>query len=124
MGFLKMKIAAAILAAAVFLTGSGWGGQRALAHKPPRPATAEPKIPDRAAASAGKADRASKLDLTLESFAKLQAAIRPQGKEWRHLKVHWYTDIVAAHKKAAAEDKPILFFRTGGAGYNDPLGQC
>ena len=34
------------------------------------------------------------------------------------------TDIVAARKKAAAEDKPIIVLRTGGAGYNDPLGAC
>jgi hypothetical protein len=62
--------------------------------------------------------------MTPTTWAKLRAAIGPQGNEWRHLRVHWYTDIVAARKKAAAADRPILVFRTGGAGYNDPLGQC
>jgi hypothetical protein len=73
---------------------------------------------------AEKAPESSKLDLTAENAAKVSGAIRPQGNEWRHLKVSWYTDIVAARKKAALEDKPLLVFRTGGAGYNDPLGQC
>jgi hypothetical protein len=66
----------------------------------------------------------AKENLTPESFAKFQALIRPQPHEWRHLRVHWLTDIVAARKKAAAEDKPIIVLRTGGAGYNDPLGAC
>jgi hypothetical protein len=62
--------------------------------------------------------------LTPDTFAKFQALIRPSEKEWRHLRVNWMTDIVAARKKAAAEDKPIIVLRTGGAGYNDPLGAC
>jgi hypothetical protein len=71
------------------------------------------------------ADRpADKLDLTPENFSAVRALVRPQGNEWRHLRVHWHTDIVAARKKAAREDKPILLYRTGGAGYNSPLGVC
>ncbi len=65
-----------------------------------------------------------KEQLTPSTFAKFQALIRPQAHEWRHLRVHWLTDIVAARKKAAAEDKPLIVLRTGGAGYNDPLGAC
>jgi hypothetical protein len=38
--------------------------------------------------------------------------------------VEWLTDVTAARKKAAAEDKPIVVLQTGGAGYNDPLGVC
>jgi hypothetical protein len=68
--------------------------------------------------------RASKLDLAPESFAKLHALVRPHQSEWRHLKVQWLTDVVAARKKAAAEDKPIVICYTGGAGYNEPLGVC
>src|SRR5262245_59616750 len=68
--------------------------------------------------------RARKLELTPISFAKFQARIRPNDNEWRHLKVQWLTDPVAARKKAAAEDKPIIVYSTGGAGYNDPLGTC
>jgi len=74
--------------------------------------------------SATKVARGSKLDLTPESYAKLHALIRPQEQEWRHLKVQWLTDVVAARKKAAAEDKPIIICYTGGAGYNEPLGVC
>lgn len=71
-----------------------------------------------------KAAPASKLDLTPESFSKLHTLIRPQENEWRHLKVHWLTDVVAARKRAVAEDKPIVICYTGGAGYNEPLGVC
>jgi hypothetical protein len=79
--------------------------------------------------SAGSAQSAapatgSKRDLTPENFPTLHALIRPQENEWRHLKVEWLTDVVAARKKAAAEDKPIVICYTGGAGYNEPLGVC
>jgi len=66
----------------------------------------------------------TKLDLTPQSFAELHALIRPHENEWRHLKVQWLTDVVAARRKAAAEDKPIVICYTGGAGYNEPLGTC
>ena len=65
-----------------------------------------------------------KEQLTPATFAQFRGLIRPQPHEWRHLRVHWLTDIVAARKKAAAEDKPLIVLRTGGAGYNDPLGAC
>lgn len=99
----KLKMTAALLAGPVLLASSGLFTQPVLADKPPR---------------------ASKLDLTSESFPKLHALIKPQDYEWRHLKVHWLTDPVAALKKAAAEDKPIVFLYLGGAGYNAPLGIC
>ncbi len=38
---------------------------------------------------------------------------RPDDNEWRHLKGQWYTDIVAARKKAAQEDKPDKRFPWG-----------
>jgi len=71
-------------------------------------------------------DRAtpSKHDLTPQSLAKLHTLIRPHDNEWRHLNVEWLTDVVAARKKAAAEDKPLVICYTGGAGYNEPLGVC
>lgn len=121
---IKLKIVVVGLTASVALAASGWVAQQALAQKPSAPQKRETKDAPVAAAPADEVPHASKIDLTPESSAKLRAAIRPQRNEWRHLQVHWYTDIVAAHKKAAAEDKPILVFRTGGAGYNDPLGQC
>jgi len=65
-----------------------------------------------------------KLDLTPQNAAALHTLIRPHDNEWRHLKVEWLTDVVAARKKAAAEDKPIVICYTGGAGYNEPLGVC
>ena len=65
-----------------------------------------------------------KADLTAKTWAELHTIVRPQDNEWRHLKVQWLTDVVAARKKAAAEDKPIVICYTGGAGYNEPLGVC
>ena len=66
----------------------------------------------------------AKPDLTHQSFDKLHALIRPHDNEWRHLQVNWLTDVVAARKRAAAEDKPLVICYTGGAGYNEPLGVC
>ncbi len=76
------------------------------------------------AQAAEKGRPPAEADLTSQSFAKLHALIRPHDDEWRHLKVQWLTDVVAARKKAAAEDKPIVICYTGGAGYNEPLGVC
>jgi hypothetical protein len=69
-------------------------------------------------------EKKSKLDLIPKTFDKLHALVRPHKDEWRHLKVEWLTDVVAARKKAAAEDKPLVICYTGGAGYNEPLGVC
>jgi hypothetical protein len=112
MNLTKLKMMMVPLAATVLLTG--WG----LADKPSVAPVPEPsKVP------AG--DKAvTKLDLTPESFPNLHALIRPHDNEWRHLKVNWLTDVVAARKKAVAEDKPIVICYTGGAGYNEPLGVC
>jgi hypothetical protein len=74
--------------------------------------------------STDKSVHGSKLDLTPDGLPTLLNLIRPQGAEWRHLKVEWLTDVVAARKRAAAEDKPIIICYTGGAGYNEPLGVC
>src|SRR5262245_12563418 len=67
---------------------------------------------------------ASKLDLTPESAQQLLALVRPQETEWRHLRVRWLTDVVAARRLAATGDKPLVVLYTGGAGYNEPLGVC
>jgi hypothetical protein len=101
MGINKLKVIAALIAVGL----AGWG---LLTH------------PARANGARG----ASKLALTAESFAKLHALIRPHENEWRHLRVEWLTDVVAARKKAAAQDRPIVVCYTGGAGYNEPLGVC
>ena len=74
--------------------------------------------------SSAEAGEPAKARLTSQSFANLHALIRPHDNEWRHLRVAWLTDVVAARKKAAAEDKPIVICYTGGAGYNEPLGTC
>jgi|ERR1043166_9596768 hypothetical protein len=77
-----------------------------------------------AAQESKKPPTPAKLDLTPQTFAKLHTLLRPHENEWRHLKVNWLTDVVAARKQAAAEDKPIVICYTGGAGYNEPLGVC
>ena len=80
-------------------------------------------VPGRLPAEAPLA-RAFKTDLTPNNFLTLHSLVRPHGDEWRHLKVQWLTDVVAARKRATAEDKPIIICYTGGAGYNEPLGVC
>lgn len=70
------------------------------------------------------AAQARKTDLTPKTFPDLHALIRPHAQEWRHLRVHWLTDVVAARRRAAAQDRPIVICYTGGAGYNEPLGVC
>jgi hypothetical protein len=67
---------------------------------------------------------ATKGHLTPQTFGKIHTLVRPHPDEWRHLQVHWLTDVIAARKRAAAEDKPIVICYTGGAGYNEPLGVC
>ncbi len=70
------------------------------------------------------ANEPAKADLTPGTFRTIHDLVRPQANEWRHLRVNWITDVTAARKKAAAEDKPIVILYTGGAGYNEPLGVC
>lgn len=111
----ERKITSGILTAFAVLACMSWAVTPLPADKPENPAVRKP---------ADKAPRSSKLDLTPETFGQFRDLVRPADNEWRHLKVKWLTDIVATRKKAAQEDKPILIFRTGGAGYNDPLGVC
>ena len=66
----------------------------------------------------------TKLDLDSKNWMQFHTLIRPHENEWRHLKVQWLTDVVAARRRAAEEDKPIVICYTGGAGYNEPLGVC
>ena len=93
-------------------------GLSALGAQPPAPPGAKEREPG------GKVARGRKADLTPESFPTIHTLVRPQENEWRHLKVQWLTDVVAARQKAVAEDKPIVICYTGGAGYNEPLGIC
>jgi RNA polymerase sigma factor (sigma-70 family) len=110
----KLKTAAALVLA-VGLAGSGL--YQVLADKPAEIlAQADEKTPS---------GRPSvKNELTPATLAQLHTLIRPHDDEWRHLRIHWITDVVAARKKAAREDKPIVILYTGGAGYNEPLGVC
>jgi hypothetical protein len=117
----RLTSIATVVAVATSLTGGTLFMHPALADKPPvkvRP----PKAKTTPASE--KARRPAKLDLTVGNFTQLHKLIRPHDNEWRHLKVNWLTDVVAARKKAAKEDKPILICYTGGAGYNEPLGIC
>jgi hypothetical protein len=115
------KLKGLVLASAACLAVAA-GSSLLLAERQER---AAPEAPPAETVAAGKqAPRPAKDDLTPGTSPTLQALIRPHDSEWRHLRVHWLTDVVAARKKAAAEDKPIIVLRTGGAGYNDPLGSC
>jgi hypothetical protein len=66
----------------------------------------------------------SKDALTAANVAVLHRLIRPQPGEFKWDAIPWYASIWHARKAAAAGDKPILVFGTGGAGFNDPLGNC
>lgn len=70
------------------------------------------------------AEKPSKHALTAESMPGLHGLIRPQPGEYRWDEIPWYASIWHAREAAAAADKPILVFGTGGAGFNDPLGNC
>ena len=79
-----------------------------------------------AVTTAGNDGRAagSKDALTAASMPELHRLIRPQADEYRWDQVDWYASIWHARQAAAEQDKPILVFGTGGAGFNDPLGNC
>lgn len=114
---LRTKLKAALWTAVpVALTGVGLLVQQGRAD--------EPAVPVEPSAASDSSARSAKQDLTPESLARIHALIRPHNHEWRHLRVGWLTDVVAARKKAVAEDKPIIICYTGGAGYNEPLGVC
>jgi hypothetical protein len=66
----------------------------------------------------------SKDALTAENMTELHQLIRLQDGEYRWDAIPWYASIWHARRAAAAQDKPIFVFGTGGAGFNDPLGNC
>jgi hypothetical protein len=49
-----------------------------------------------------------------EQFAALHRLIRPQPDEARWASVPWLTDLDAARRRAAADDRPLLVWRAGG----------
>ena len=116
----KLKFITTVLIPLAGLVGWNLAGSLARAEKPVGNKASEGTKSGVAGSSLGT----TKLDLTPETFPELHKLIRPHDNEWRHLKVQWLTDVVAARKKAAAEDKPIIICYTGGAGYNEPLGTC
>ena len=77
-----------------------------------------------AAAQASKQAASTRSLLTPASFADLHEVICPSSREYPWMQFPWMTSLWDARKKAAAEDKPLFVFKTGGAGYNDPLGNC
>jgi hypothetical protein len=109
MWMIKRKTTAALAVVPPLLAGLCLLGQPALADKPP---------------AAQDAGRASRDELTAASFSQLHKLIAPQPNEFRWDEIPWLTSLWHARQKAAAEDKPILWFGTGGAGFNDPLGTC
>ncbi len=88
------------------------------------PAFPQPKkaVPERPAQP--RATRPSKDVLTAKSMADLHRLIRPQKGDYKWDAIPWFASIWHARRAAAAQDKPIFVFGTGGAGFNDPLGNC
>jgi hypothetical protein len=66
----------------------------------------------------------SKCALDEKSWESLHKLLLPGKGDYRWEEVPWFASLWHARKKAAAENKPILLFGTGGAGFNDPLGNC
>jgi hypothetical protein len=56
--------------------------------------------------------------LTPASTAALRKVIQPDGSEQRWLEIAWETDLDAARKRAASEDKPVFLWEMDG----HPLG--
>jgi len=110
MGIAKIKVFAASLVAAFGLAGSGVVAHHAWVAPEPPPAV--------------RAATATKDLLTRESFDGLHRLVRVQPGEFRWDEIPWRTSIWHARRQAASEDKLILHFSTGGAGFNDPLGNC
>jgi hypothetical protein len=69
-------------------------------------------------------EKPSKDALTPASMEGLHKLIHLQPGEYKWDEVPWYASLWHARKAAAAEDRPIFVFGTGGAGFNDPLGNC
>jgi hypothetical protein len=86
--------------------------------------SAVPAFPDDPKPKPPLARPSSKDALTPATMPVLHQLIRLQPGEFKWDAVPWYASIWHACKAAAAEDKPILVFGTGGAGFNDPLGNC
>ncbi len=110
----RLKMAAAVLAACVALTGSGLLVQQVLAAKP-----ADTKAKGAPKATHQGADQSTK-PIPPEKFQILHALIKPQGDERKWREVPWETSLIEARKKAAAEGKPL-----GIAVLNSlPFGMC
>lgn len=108
MMWMKIKVAAAVLAASVASTGGGLIAYRAVAGQETK---AESAPPQKRGASA----------LTPENFEKLQKLIQPLPGEyaWRD-EIPWLTRMGEAREKAVKEDKPILLVA---AANSYPLGR-
>jgi len=65
----------------------------------------------------------SKDALTAKSWPGLHKLLLPQKGEYPWEQLTWYASLHHARKAAAAEDKPILVWVTGGAGAQRPAGQ-
>jgi hypothetical protein len=65
------------------------------------------------AAESGKA-------ISPEQFAAVYALIKPQAGESKWASVPWLTNLQEARRRAVAEDKPLLLWRSGGG---DVLGR-
>jgi hypothetical protein len=76
------------------------------------------------AVAAGAAAGGSKDALTADTWEQFHKLVRPDPTDYKWDAVRWYASLWHARKAAAAGDKPIFVFGTGGAGFNDPLGNC
>ena len=117
----KIKIAAALLAACMALTGSGWLVKKALTAKPHDPDAQGAQEPKGPASKSGKADKPSSVPpeggLSLREFQDLHKQLQePKGEPW--MKIPWKLSLREARAWAIKEKKPIFMFAPDG----HPLG--
>src|SRR5262249_44315402 len=117
----KLKIAPALLAACMALTGSGWLVKKALTAKPHDPDAQGAQEPKGPASEAGKADKPRSVPpeggLSLREFQELHKQLEePKGELW--LKIPWKLSLTEARAWAIKEKKPIFMFAPDG----HPLG--
>jgi hypothetical protein len=62
----------------------------------------------------------SRKAISPSEFPRLHALIKPQAGEAKWAKIPWMTNLSEARRRAVAEDKPLLLWRSGGG---DVLGR-
>jgi hypothetical protein len=69
----------------------------------------------------GGAPALSAEKLSPDQFERLHALIKPQSGEAKWAVIPWRIDLMEARREAAAQDRPLFVWRSGGG---EALGRC